>query len=97
MDIVDPKGYRVGYGDVVETIEIPSGGQATLRIRVVLTEPLKTLVGRYPSDTRVTFRGYITYDTGWLSWLFGKGKLDFEENAPLSMILEYLGLYGIKD
>jgi hypothetical protein len=97
MDIIDPKGNRVGYGDIMEGLEIPSGGQATVRIRVVLTEPLKALVGKYPTNARVTFRGYVTYDTGWLSWLFGSGKLEFEENAPLSMILEYLGAYGIND
>lgn len=97
MDIIDPKGNRVGYADIMEGLEISSGGQATLRIRVVLTEPLKALVGKHPTNARVTFRGYVTYDTGWLSWLFGSGKLEFEENAPLSMILEYLGAYGIND
>jgi len=97
MDIVDPQGYRVGYADIIDSIEITSGGQSTLKIRTVLSEPLKVLIAKYPSDARVTFRGYIMYDTGWLSWVFGSGKLEFEENAPLKMILEYLGLYGVND
>lgn len=95
MDIIDPKGNRVGYADIMDSIAITSGGQSTLKIRAVLSEPLKVLIAKYPSDARVTFRGYVMYDTGWLSWAFGSGKLEFEENAPLSMILEYLGLYGV--
>jgi len=96
MDIIDPKGTRVAYADIEEYVEMHSGGQATLRIRVILTEPLSVLIKRYPADARVTFRGHIIYDTGWLSWLFGSGKLEFEENVPMSMILEYLGLYKIE-
>jgi len=95
MDILDPNGVRVAYADIEQPIEMPSGGQATLRIRVILSEPLSVLTKRYPSDARVTFRGYINYDTGWLSWLFGYGRLEFEEKVPIRMILEYLGLYGI--
>jgi len=96
MDIVDPKGQRVAYADVVDSLEMRSGEQATLKIRVILTEPLRVLVKRYPADARVTFRGYILYDTGWLSWIFGSGKLEFEETAPLTMVLEYLGIYEIE-
>jgi len=95
MDIVDPQGVRVAYADIEESIEMPQGAQATLRIRVILSEPLSVLTKRYPADARVTFKGHIVYDTGWLSWLFGSGKLEFEEKVPMSMILEYLGLYGI--
>jgi len=95
MDIVDPNGVRVAYADIDESIEMPPGAQATLRIRVILSEPLNVLTKRYPADAQVTFKGYIVYDTGWLSWLFGSGKLEFEEKVPMSMILEYLGLYGI--
>jgi hypothetical protein len=95
MDILDPNGVRVAYADIEQPIEMPSGGQATLRIRVILSEPLSVLTKRYPPDARVTFRGYINYDTGWLSWLFGYGRLEFEEKVPIRMILEYLGLYGI--
>lgn len=96
MDIVDPQGVRVAYADIEESIEMPPGAQATLRIRVILSEPLNVLTKRYPADAQVTFKGYIVYDTGWLSWLFGSGKLEFEEKVPISMILEYLGLYGIE-
>jgi len=96
MDIVDPKGIRVAYADIEESIEMSPGAQATLRIRVILSEPLSILTKRYPEDAQVTFKGYIVYDTGWLSWLFGYGKLEFEEKVPLSMILEYLGLYEIE-
>jgi len=96
MDIVDPKGQRVAYADVVDSLEMRSGEQATLKIRVILTEPLRVLVKRYPADARVTFRGYILYDTGWLSWILGSGKLEFEETAPLTMVLEYLGIYEIE-
>lgn len=95
MDIVDPKGIRVGYADIVEPLEMPPGRQSTLTINVKLSEPLKVLTARYPSDTRVKFTGHVMYDTGWMSWLLGSGKLEFEESAPLSTILEYLGLYGI--
>jgi hypothetical protein len=96
MDIVDPSGQRVAYADVVDSLEIRSGEQATLKIRVILTEPLRTLIKRYPADAQVTFRGYILYDTGWLSWAFGSGKLEFEETAQLKMVLEYLGMYEIE-
>jgi len=96
MDIVDPQGVRVAYADIEESIEMPTGAQATLRIRVILSEPLNVLTKRYPAEARVTFKGYIVYDTGWLSWLFGSGKLEFEEKVPMSMILEYLGLYGVE-
>jgi len=96
MDIVDPKGIRVAYADIEESVEMSPGAQATLRIRVILSEPLSILTKRYPEDAQVTFKGYIVYDTGWLSWLFGYGKLEFEEKVPLSMILEYLGLYEIE-
>jgi len=96
MDIVDPQGVRVAYADIEESIEMPTGAQATLRIRVILSEPLSVLTKRYPADARVTFKGHIVYDTGWLSWLFGSGKLEFEEKVPMSMILEYLGLYGVE-
>jgi len=95
MDIVDPQGVRVAYADIEESIEMSPGAQATLRIRVTLSEPLNVLTKRYPADAQVTFKGHIIYDTGWLSWLFGSGKLEFEEKVPMSMILEYLGLYGI--
>jgi len=97
MDIVDPKGIRVAYADILEPVEISPGQQSTLRINVKLAEPLRVLTARYSSETRVTFRGHVMYETGWLSWLFGSGKLEFEESAPLSTILEYLGLYGIND
>lgn len=96
MDIVDPNGQRVAHADVIDSLEMRSGEQATLKIRVILTEPLRVLVKRYPTDARVTFRGYILYDTGWLSWIFGSGKLEFEETAPLTMVLEYLGIYEIE-
>lgn len=96
MDIIDPKGIRIAHADIDEPVEMSSGGQASLRIRVILTEPLSVLTKRYPAEARVVFKGHIMYDTGWLSWLFGSGKLEFEESAPMSMILEYLGLYGIE-
>jgi len=96
MNIVDPDGIRVAYADIEESIEMPPGAQATLRIRVILSEPLSVLTKRYPADARVTFKGYIVYDTGWLSWLFGYGRLEFEEKVPMSMILEYLGLYEVE-
>jgi len=96
MDIVDPKGIRVAYADIEEPVEMPSGAQATLRIRVILSEPLSVLTKRYPADARMTFRGYVDYDTGWMSWLFGFGRLEFEEKVPMSMILQYLGLYEVE-
>jgi len=96
MDIVDPQGIRVAYADIEEPVEMPPGAQSTLKIRVILSEPLGILIKRYPSDAQVTFKGYIIYDTGWLSWLFGYGRLEFEEKVPMSMILEYLGLYEIE-
>ncbi len=96
MDIIDPKGIRVAYADIEESVEMPPGAQATLKIRVILSEPLSILTKRYPADAQMIFKGYIIYDTGWLSWLFGFGKLEFEEKVPMSMILEYLGLYEIE-
>lgn len=96
MDIIDPKGIRVAYADIDEPVEMSSGAQATLKIRVVLSEPLSILTKRYPADAQMTFKGFVVYDTGWLSWLFGFGKLEFEEKVPMSMILEYLGLYEIE-
>lgn len=96
MDIIDPQGIHVAYADIEEAVSMTPGTQTTLRIRVTLTEPLNVLTQRYPADSRMTFKGYVVYDTGWLSWLFGFGTLEFEENVPMSMILEYLGLYEIQ-
>jgi len=97
MDIIDPKGIRVAYADIEESVEMSPGAEATLKIRVILSEPLSVLTKRYPADAQMTFNGYIVYDTGWLSWLFGSGKLEFEEKVPMRMILEYLGLYGVEE
>jgi len=96
MEIIDPNGLRIGNADIVDPVEIAPGGQATLKIHVVLTEPLSVLTKRYAAEERVTFRGHIMYDTGWLSWLLGSGKLEFDEKVPIGMILEYLGLYGVE-
>ena len=96
LEVVDPAGLVVAKGHLRRPITLGTGESTILEVDLSLSDALSVLVGRYSRDARMTFRGYVDYNTGWLSWLFGAGRLEFEEKIPMQTILDYLGLYNFE-